>query len=698
MRKFVLIAFLFLSAGLLVDSCKPPDMKSANEKFRKKEYSVAAQDYMKVYSSSKDRNERKEAAFKAAESFRLANNTKKAETWYTKAAKQKNADPEASYQAAVMMKGNEKWADAIVMFNEYKKLNPNDKRTDCEIKGCENALKWKDQKTRYVIENVKKLNSPTSDYAPMYYKKEGLYFSSDRPEGKSKDEYKWTGNGYSDIYFAKIDKSGKISTPAIVENVNTKYNDGVVTFDAKGNVMYFTQCGGESGKEKNCKIYKVDKKGNEWEPVNIKEPLSFCNDTVYVYGHPSLSADGSKLYFAANMKDGVGGMDLWVCNFVKRGKTWSDPINLGPAINTEGDEMYPFIHPDGTLYFSSNGHCGVGGLDIYMTKGEGNSWSEPVNMKIPVNSAGDDFAFICDNTKEKGYFTSNRIGSRQDDIYSFTMIPLVFNLTVRTFDAKTKEILTGTTVSLSNSYDTTVLKAITDASGAVKFKLAPNTDYETFGRKEDYYDSRTEAASTKGEEFSKDYVIDLYLEPFSYDFVKVEGILYDLDKANIRSDAAMILDSLVNILKKYPKLAIELGSHTDCRATMAYNCDLSQRRADSAIAYIIRNGIDAERLVARGYGEFRLTNDCGCEPTNASNCSEAQHQANRRTTVRILSTKWVKGTKLKIEADTTSPCASYLVNRPEPPKEENKGPEPKPQPKPTPGELPKEVILNSNKK
>lgn len=407
--------------------------------------------------------------------------------------------------------------------------------------------------------------------------------------------------------------------------------------------MYYTQCNGRKGDGRGCKIWFTTLKGKEWEEPQL---MPFCanpNDT-FTYGHPSLSEDGNILYFTSDKPGGFGGKDLYFSNFVKKSKTWGDPINMGDSINTEADEMFPFIHPDGTLYFASNGHVGLGGLDIFMTKGQGTSWSTPKNMRSPINSGADDFAFICDNTKEYGFFSSNREGGRgQDDIWRFSMTPLVFTISGVVRDDSTKEILPGSKVVMTNSYDTTRMVAITDANGYYKFTLRANTDYELIASKEDYYDSRLESQTTKGLEVSTDLIQDFTLKQFTYEFVKVEGIYYDLDKANIRPDAALILDSLVMTLNKYPRIVIELGSHTDCRADSAYNIRLSQARSDSAVAYLVAKGIDPERLVAKGYGENMLAVEkCKCDKSDPGNkiCSEEEHQLNRRTTVRILSTKF----------------------------------------------------------
>ncbi len=673
MTKRILWILALVPFLMFNNACKPTIGK-AKASIEKKQFHSAAEEYAYLYAHTDNSKEKLKYAELVGECYKNASQYKKAVVWYKKASA-KTKEPEVVMMYCKMLKANQQWAEAIVALQDFKKRFP-DKMTamaDCEISGCENALKWKDLKTRYIVQNEKKLNSRDNDFAPVYGK-DGLYFTSDRPNPKGKNGYDWSGHGgYYDLYVSKVDKkkfkgtpnpfaSDNLGKPQAVAETYTQYNEGTITFDAKGNVMYITQCGGKDGKAINCQIYKLDKKSAGWSEIDYTSPLPFCNDTIHVWGQPSLSADGSKLYFVSDMEGTLGGQDIWVCNYVKKGKTWSNPINLGPTVNTEKDEMYPFIHPDGTLYFASKGHCGIGGFDIFMTKGDGTSWSEAQNMRQPVNSAGDDFAFICDQSKENGFFTSNRATLKDDDIYSFTMTPLVYTLTVRTFDKNTRELLPMVTVPITNGYDTIMMKLTTDNTGTVKQVIKGNTDYFLYGKKKYYFDSRNESISTKGLEESKDFVVDLFLE--KQDIPRVLDILYDLDKANIRPDAALKLDSVVLVLKNFPDIALELGSHTDCRARFDYNCDLSQRRADSAVDYMVRQGIDRERLIARGYGEFRLTNNCGCEPTNiAPGCDDAMHQANRRTTTRIITMEWKKGLKLDfdcINTDSCEPCKKLL--------------------------------------
>jgi peptidoglycan-associated lipoprotein len=657
-NPFVFVGLLIFTAAIF-NACGPSkgSMGAAREAFKKKEYFTAGENYKAVYSKTKVKDEKNEACFQTAECYRLANDMKNAENWYRKAVKGDPTNTEAILKLAQSLKANAKYSEAIVELNNYKKKNPSNARVNDEIRGCELALKWKNEKTRYVVENVKALNTKWSDFSPMMYKKNELYFTSDREKGTSGKVFGWTGNGFTDIYKVayKADKKNpnniKYEIPALVDKdlINTPYNDGAVCFDAKGAAMYFTQCNGKDGKGANCRIFYSALTGTIWgEP----QPLSFSSDS-FTCGHPCLNKTGDVLFFSSDMPGGFGGKDIWYVTYSKRGKTWGDPINLGETINTDGDDMYPFVADDGTLYFSSNGHVGLGGVDIYYTKGENTDWSEPVNMKSPINSSGDDFAMTLTKDKESGYYSSNREGGRgQDDIYRFYMTPLVYTLSGVVRDSITKELLPNAFISITNSSDTGKLVIKTDAAGAYKITLKAKTDYELFAAKPDFYDSKIETQTTRGLEYSTDLIQNFTLLEFDFTTVfTLEGIYYDLDKANIRQDAAMILDTMVQLLNKYPKIRIELGSHTDCRADSAYNQDLSQRRADSAVAYISKKGIDIERMVAKGYGETALVNDCGCEGAYVKRkCTEEEHQLNRRTTFRLLDNKYIPKNKAEMKA------------------------------------------------
>lgn len=632
-------------------------MAAARENFNKKEYFLAGDNYKQVYSKTKNTDEKKEACFKTAECYRLSNDMKNAENWYRKTVKIDPKNTEAEFKLAQSLKANQKFNDAIIEFETYKKQNPAEAaEADKQIKGCENALKWKNEKTRYIIENVKALNSKWEDFGPVWYKKDQLVFTSDREKGANNKMYGWTGNSYTDLYTVKYTAEKKnpnnikFGFPELLDKeiVNSPYNDGNATFDSKFSTMYYTQCSGKDGKGKYCNIYSTTATGSEWTPPVL---VSFCKDS-FTCGHPSLSKDAQIMYFTSDMPGGYGGKDLYYVTWSKRGKTWGDPINLGPTINTAGDEMFPFIHEDGTLYFSSNGHMGLGGLDIFFSKGSGTDWSDPINMKSPINSGGDDFGIILSKDKEGGYFASNREGGKgQDDIYRFYMTPLHFTLRGVARDKNTHEVMPNTIITISNSNDSTKMVVKTDQAGSYKVILKSKTDYELFGAHEEYYDSKLESQSTRPYEVSTDLVQDLILEPFDFKHIfTLEGIYYDLDKANLRPRSKEILDTIVQLMNRYPKIRLEMGSHTDCRSDSIYNMGLSQRRADSAVNYIVSQGIDRERLIAKGYGESMLVNDCACEGTwIKKKCTEEEHQMNRRTTFKLLDNKYVPKNKQEMK-------------------------------------------------
>lgn len=697
MKKNATLLFSCIACMLLLGfGCKgPASLQEANKTYDKQEYHEAAEMYNDVYKNSKNKNEKKEAAYKMGISYVMYGEYAKAEKAFEKADKA-NYGPAAKLKMADAIKAQERYADAIIKYNEYLKENPTDELAIASKEGCESALKWKNEKTRYVVENFKKINTKQADFAPFFIEKEGLYFTSDREGGKDKGEYDWTGNYHTDIWVTKMkSRRGEINweNPVIVEgSVNTNFNDGVASFGNKGRIMYYTQCNNADGKGLTCKIYSATKRGKD----AYEEPLLLnFNSDSFNCGQPCLSEDGKQLFFASDMPGGYGGHDLYVVNYVKRGNTWGDPINLGPIINTAKDEMYPYVHSDGTLYFASNGHMGIGGLDIFYTTGSGEEWSKPLNIKSPINSGGDDFAIWLAADKESGYFTSNRTGGRgNDDIYSFNMKPCEITTSVIVRDCKTKQILPNIEVYISNNKDTSEKVFITDKTGAVKFPGVRNTSYEIYSKTDaiidgNFYKNSTREFAITNDECFKEYIVQLEMCPIPFVFT-VEGILYGLDSADIRPSAAKILDdSVISVMNRFPFITIELGSHTDCRASNEYNNQLSQRRADSAVRYLISRGIDSARLTAKGYGETELRlKKCACDLHDYGNkiCSEEEHQLNRRTTVKITGFDYKPKPKPGAVVEEPKPTPN---NRPNPrerkPAPQKKAPEKKaPEKKTTP--------------
>jgi peptidoglycan-associated lipoprotein len=642
----ILCCFLLLGCGV--------SLQEANKNYQLHQYAVAA-DMYEVLAKDKDlaKIDKQDIAFKAGESYRLTHDSKSALKMYAKAINYGKKDAIAYFRKAEMLMAQDQYVEALTVLKEYKKSNPADPDVDLKLEGCELALKCADKKTRYIIDNFKPANtSKSDDRVPRYAdrKHKSLMFTSDRVEGVSKRQWKWTARQFEDLWMLKYSgRRGreKWQVAQLVDGFG-EFNEGVVTFDARYSTMYFTQCNGLDGKDSTCKIFEAKKRGDSWEVNPV--PLPFSSDE-YNCGHPALSPDGKKLYFVSDMEGSLQDdkeklertKDLYVVNFVRRGKTWSDPINLGPTVNTPGNELFPFVHSDGTLYFSSDGHVTIGGMDILHVTAKSDSptdWEKPINMGCPINSNGDDFGILVDDSKEHGFFTSDR-SRGDDDIYEFSMTPLVLILKGTITDCDNTLPLKEALVEITNDKDSTKIRILTDERGYYETPLAPGVNYEiNVSKREDYYyDAKPKSVSTVGVEQSTEFVKDFCLDN-QCDDVFVLPIYYDLDKAFLREESKQVLDGLIATLKRYPKMSVELGSHTDCRATYEYNIDLSQRRADSAVNYILTQGINPFRLEARGYGESQLTNKCACEGNEIVPCTDDEHQENRRTTVTVVNCKY----------------------------------------------------------
>jgi outer membrane protein OmpA-like peptidoglycan-associated protein len=352
------------------------------------------------------------------------------------------------------------------------------------------------------------------------------------------------------------------------------------------------------------------------------------NSDDYSVGHPSLSSDGKVMYFVSDMPGGYGGTDIYR-TFLIDGK-WSTPENLGEVINTPGNEMFPFIYEDGSLYFSSNAHNSMGGLDVFITYYTGSEWATPENLNYPINSPGDDFAFSINTKTAKGFVSSSRSGN--DAIYKFKKNDPTFTLFGIAKKKDTEERVEGVTVQIINEETGTVIEEVSDAEGKFDLKLEMDADYLLICTKEGCF-ARTDKLSTKGLKFSEDFYADFLVEEIEIGKpIVLENIYYDFDKYVIREDAANELEKLVQLLKDNPTLEIELSSHTDVRGSERYNRILSDKRAKSAVDYLINRGIDKDRLTWKGYGKSRLINHCD----GTVKCSDEEHQLNRRTEFTVL--------------------------------------------------------------
>jgi peptidoglycan-associated lipoprotein len=355
--------------------------------------------------------------------------------------------------------------------------------------------------------------------------------------------------------------------------------------------MYFTRCEVDKKKMLGCKIMRAKRDNDEWQNP---EALTIAKDS-FVVAHPSISKDGSTLYFVANIPGGYGQMDIWKVN--KEGEGWSEPINLGSSINTPGNEVFPFIHPDGSIYFSSDYHLGMGGLDIFKATPQSNGSYKIENMRYPINSTYDDFGIVFQDEKEKGFFTTSR--KRGDDkIYSFVLPPLKFSVEGVVKNKKTEEPIQNASVKLVGS-DGMTMSSKSGEDGTFKFMLRPQTDYVFVASKKDFLTNKGKA-STKGLEESKVFKPEILLSSIK-EPIELPNIFYDFAKWNLRDKSKKALDNLVETLNENPRVVIELRSHTDYRGKHWANVELSTKRAESVVNYLIDNGIDPARLRAKGY-------------------------------------------------------------------------------------------------
>lgn len=651
--------------ALFISSCTYLiKIKDGRTAYERKQYAVAANFFQKEYSKAKSNLEKGKIAFLLGESYRQLHNDSKAVQWY-KTAYESYANVDALREQAYCLKRQEQYKEAAEAFKQLGTEIGSPYEYRREITACTVAQGWIDDAkySGYKVEDSG-FNSSDADYAPSVYENNQVVFSSDRASSTGEATYGWTGKRFTDLFIA--DKS----TPKNFDNsINTPFNEAATTFTGDFSEMYFVRSGGEQTEEQFTKIYYSKKISGTW---TTPEVLSFCKDKVN-YSTPSVSKDGKTLYFSSNDPEGWGGLDIYSC--LKGADGFTDPKIIGRTINSTGNEAYPFIDGD-TLYFASDFHTGMGGWDIFKSyKLKDNNWSTPQNMKYPINSGADDFGFVVDYQSplkegifQQGFLTSNRIGGKgSDDIYRFEKgIPPPRPVVVKVDTPTT----TKPTVVYKNLLDVIVLekifasadnpnssvigrKPLADAKvainigtkkrdvtvnteGVASIELEDNLDYSFFASKEGYLNNQAKFTS-KGlgkdpanpvQKFEVEIVLD---KIFKNKEITLENIYYDYDKWDIRTDAQPTLNKLAETLAQNPQIKIQLASHTDCRGNDAYNATLSQKRAESAVSYLISKGIDAARLSAKGYGESQPAVSCDCKK-----CTESEHQANRRTTFKVI--------------------------------------------------------------
>jgi len=654
--KLKLGIILFILSGLL--NAQNKKLIKADLAYNLGEYFKAIELYDKAYDKSEDKAEKAMITFQIAQCYRFVNNSKKAETYYKRAISKDYPYPEAILLFADMLKKNRKYDLAVEQYEKYTEIMPGDERGINGAKSCELAQVWIDNPTRYEIEDFKDINSRQADFSPCYGKDDYrvIFFTSSR-DGTTGGKFNYvSGQNFTDLFMSSKNKKAEWSKPEpIMEPVNTEHDEGACAMNAKFGTMYFTSCRVVDKEKIGCQIYTTSKSGETWAEPSL---VALGPDSIS-FKHPSISKDEFTLYFVAEMRGGEGRNDIWRVKRTKIGGQWGVPENLGPEINTPGNEVFPYIHENGTLYFSSDYHVGMGGLDIFKARqDEEGKWTIE-NMKCPVNSYEDDFGIVfqkSESTEENGLFTSTRKGRGNDDIYTFYLPPLEFYLNGTVKDKETEAVLTGAAVKLIGS-DGTSIQIESDAEGFFKYKLKHNTDYVFLVKKEGYLNGKGKVTTMNIFE-NKDYMPEILMTPIAKP-IEVQNIFYDLDSWELRIESLNALDSLVETLNFNPGIIIELGSHTDFRGTAEYNEELSQKRAQSVVDYLIEGGISADRLTARGYG---ATVPQEISKNMAKRCSfnegdvlteefinnlateelkEEAHQINRRTEFRVLSDKYV---------------------------------------------------------
>ncbi|MCB8994279.1 MAG: OmpA family protein [Bacteroidales bacterium] len=660
MKRIHIIFILLLQICVIMPAAaqnkKDKDHK-AKMAFNAGEYYKAVDLYKTAYNKIKDKNKQNEVIFKIAECYRIVRDNRKAELWYKKAISKNYQDPLVYLRYGEMLMMSENYQDAVVQFKRYKELVPDDPRGENGIRSCQVAVEWIENPTGYEVEEMRYFNSKERDFSPTFGEEDfnTVYFTSTREDATGKETSGASGESFSDIFVSNMDIKGKWSTPVpLSDEFNSEADDGTPSVSADFSTMYFTRCPRGKKEQLGCFIYYSHRSGGEWaKPDKIK----IAEDSVVV-AHPAISPDNLTLYFVSNLPGGYGGKDIWKITRENEGAEWSQPVNLGEDINTPGDEMFPYVHPDGTLYFSSDSHIGIGGLDIYKaTMGENGRYTVD-NMRPPINSSQDDFGITFEKDVERGFLSSSRKGRGNDEIYSFYLPPLKFNLTGFVRNEKNNEPLGETSIKSIGS-DGITAEATTNEEGGFRFMLKPNTDYVFIASRKGFLNGK-ERETTKGLEKSKDFRTVIYLSPVDQ-VIELPNIYYDFGKWDLRPESMVALDKLVETLNDNPNITIELMSHTDSRGSAQDNQVLSQKRAQSVVDYLISKNIAPDRLQAKGYGEsvpkvvdekiagenkFLTVGQVLSEEfinslPQTNNEQETAHQINRRTEFRVLSTDYV---------------------------------------------------------
>lgn len=584
---------------LTVMSCSTVKMSDADAAMQRGEYFDAAKTYRKIYNKlnpRRQRTERGEVAFKMGECYRMIGQDARAEVAYRNALRYGYPDSTAMLYLAQSQHGEGKYAQAVESYEQYLRFRPGDTRAVTGLSGARKAAELRKNRTRHIVKSARLFNSRRSDYAPMY-NGDVLYLTTtdEKVTGTAKSEI--TGMKRSDIWMARKNERGEWQRPEPVEGeLNSEWDEGIVSFSPDGTTMYLTRAIRANDHDTGVEIFTSRRSDAQWSaPVKFE----ITADTLSSYGHPAVSPSGEYLYFTSGMP-GYGGKDIWRISLRERAGSLE---NLGSAINTPGNEMFPYMLTDSVMYFSSDGHPGLGGLDLFKaTLTPSGGWLVE-NMGAPMNSEGDDFGItFATPGREQGFFSSNRGDARgYDHIYSFELPELKITISGYVTDLD-EEPVPGAVIRIVGN-DGSNLKTVARNDGSFSFPLNRGVSYVMLAGAKGYLNAKQEFTSDDSEE-DADYTIDFMLASVTKPNI-VENIFYDFDKATLRPESKSALDQLAQMLRDNPNITIEMASHTDRKGTDDYNVNLSLRRAKSVVDYLVVAGIAADRLQAQGYGESR---------------------------------------------------------------------------------------------
>jgi len=661
-RLLTLLLVIVIPLGIM--SFNAP-LRDAEHERSNGNYHAALIQYDKALGKKPNKSDKAYIYFQMAECHRILIDWTEALKFYDRAIKAGYPNDIVYLRRADAKRYKGDYAGALEDYQEYQKRVPNDPAGKTGIQSCELSVKWMQEQSScespWIMKNENDLNTRDHDFSPAWSDKKhkAIFVSSKRPGQSGSHIDPISGNLYCDVFEARLGKTGQWSVPSSVQGeVNTNdANEGSSVMTKNGNKMFFTRCGQQKKTNVTCKIFSADKSGNGWNKATVVDfGLDAATLDSFNFRHPAVSANGEVMVFSSDLT-GSRSVDLWMSLWDNKTKKWGKPSRLGTDVNTDGREVFPYIHDDGMLYFASDGHAGMGGLDIFSaakTNANAWTWGSTENLKYPLNSSADDFGIIFSPNKRSGYLTSSRDGTKGgDDIWSFMVDPLKCPMTITGFvtDGKYAVPVDNALVHITGT-DGSRFDLLTDSTGSYGFKAKENTTYTITVEGKDAHSAKAQSYFNLPENEKITVMAPVTcpcIETVRCTIKPVDPVLYEYDSDKLTGGSKDSLDYLYRLLMDNPTMVIELGSHTDCRGSENYNRDLSQRRAQACVNYLVtEKGIARERILAKGYGEnqpFRMDANTpltekyiNAQPKDKQ---EYYHSLNRRTVFRVLNYNYV---------------------------------------------------------